>query len=424
MTPTVLIIIVLLLVVGGGLFFVSSNSKRKSSSAKEGQPNAKPEDKGSRGDLASGQSDQVEKVSPPTFERVERGGDNSGATAAPIPSASAESTTLDEPRDAVLSRGGAAEEEEGGDLPHDLYVAEGPSSDLNGALAKTKGGIGSKLSGLFKRSTIDDSFYEELEEALILSDVGVEVTMKIVEDARNIIRERKVREPSAALEAIREAMAMVMSKRDRSLHDSLGLATVWLFVGVNGVGKTTTIGKVANRYSDKKLLLAAGDTFRAAASDQLTIWADRASVPVVQGTPGADPSSVIFDAIASGRARGSDLILCDTAGRLQNKTNLIEELKKIYRTVEKAEGILGEVLLVLDATTGQNGLSQAKIFSEAVGVTGVVLTKLDGSAKGGIAFAIEETLNIPVKLVGVGEGIGDLIDFDPVAYVDSLTKVD
>ncbi len=197
-----------------------------------------------------------------------------------------------------------------------------------------------------------------------------------------------------------------------------------MFVGVNGVGKTTTIGKVANRYSDKKLLLAAGDTFRAAASDQLTIWADRASVPVVQGTPGADPSSVIFDAIASGRARGSDLILCDTAGRLQNKTNLIEELKKIYRTVEKAEGILGEVLLVLDATTGQNGLSQAKIFSEAVGVTGVVLTKLDGSAKGGIAFAIEETLNIPVKLVGVGEGIGDLIDFDPVAYVDSLTKVD
>lgn len=425
MTPTVLIIIVLLLVVGGGLFFVSSNSKRKSSSAKKGQPNAKPEDKGSRGGLASGQSDQVEKVYPPTFERVERGGDNSGTTAAPIPSASAESTTLDEPGDAVCSRGGAAEEEEeGGDLPHDLYVGEGPSSDLNGALAKTKGGIGSKLAGLFKRSTIDDSFYEELEEALILSDVGVEVTMKIVEDARNIIRERKVREPAAALEAIREAMAMVMSKRDRSLHDSLGLATVWLFVGVNGVGKTTTIGKVANRYSDKKLLLAAGDTFRAAASDQLTIWADRASVPVVQGTPGADPSSVIFDAIASGRARGSDLILCDTAGRLQNKTNLIEELKKIYRTVEKAEGILGEVLLVLDATTGQNGLSQAKIFSEAVGVTGVVLTKLDGSAKGGIAFAIEETLNIPVKLVGVGEGIGDLIDFDPVAYVDSLTKVD
>ncbi|MDA8197739.1 MAG: signal recognition particle-docking protein FtsY [Actinomycetota bacterium] len=410
---TILISIVLiLLVLGGGLLFLKSNSNKKSTATAVVGSGGK-DDKG----VLSGREPSVVKDDSAVVETANRTNQ--------VPTLDDRAFVEDQNQAEAISGQFAADEElDGSSSSQSFYVSEGPTSDLNGALARTKGGFGSKLSGLFKRSAIDDSFFEELEEALILSDVGVEVTMKIVEDARSIIRERKVKEPSAALDAIRQAMTMVMSKRDRSLHDSMGTATVWLFVGVNGVGKTTTIGKVANRYSDKKLLLAAGDTFRAAASDQLTIWAERASVPVVQGTPGADPSSVIFDAIASGRARGSELILCDTAGRLQNKTNLIEELKKIYRTVEKAEGILGEVLLVLDATTGQNGLSQAKIFSEAVGVTGVVLTKLDGSAKGGIAFAIEETLNIPVKLVGVGEGIGDLIDFDPVAYVESLTQVE
>ena len=417
---TVLIIIILVLVLAGGLFLVSSSSKKRSAGPRGSQIEVGRDgsvlDSKSEGSLESNSLTSKESSTKPSSSPSERFSPNVEGVKYEVDGSEASKVEYVAGADKGDSISGKVSDE--------IYVAEGPSSDLNGALARTKGGIGSKLSGLFKRSAIDESFYEELEEALILSDVGVEVTMKIVEDARNIIKERKVKEPSAALEAIREAMSMVMSKRDRSLHDSLGTATVWLFVGVNGVGKTTTIGKVANRYSDRKLLLAAGDTFRAAASDQLTIWADRASVPIVQGTPGADPSSVIFDAIASGRARGSELILCDTAGRLQNKTNLIEELKKIYRTVEKAEGILGEVLLVLDATTGQNGLSQAKIFSEAVGVTGVVLTKLDGSAKGGIAFAIEETLNIPVKLVGVGEGIGDLVDFDPVAYVESLTQVD
>ncbi|MDA8278090.1 MAG: signal recognition particle-docking protein FtsY [Actinomycetota bacterium] len=416
---TVIIIVVLLLVLGGGFFFVSSSSKKKKSAS------LGTELGGGREAPSPGSLTEEDSAGPTGKGVLTEPITPSGAKPLDEAPSSTRGELLEAQGDDLTLAGAAGEVDgDGVEAQRSLYVAQAPSSDLNGALARTKGGIGSKLSGLFKRTAIDESFYEELEEALILSDVGVEVTMKIVEDAKNIIRERKVKDPAAALDAIREAMAMVMSKRDRSLHASLGPATVWLFVGVNGVGKTTTIGKVANRYSDKKLLLAAGDTFRAAASDQLTIWADRASVPVVQGTPGADPSSVIFDAISSGRARGSELILCDTAGRLQNKTNLIEELKKIYRTVEKAEGILGEVLLVLDATTGQNGLSQAKIFSEAVGVTGVVLTKLDGSAKGGIAFAIEETLNIPVKLVGVGEAIGDLIDFDPVAYVESLTQVE
>ena len=197
---------------------------------------------------------------------------------------------------------------------------------------------------------------------------------------------------------------------------------VWLFVGVNGVGKTTTVGKVASRMSRSgtKVLLAAGDTFRAAAGEQLSLWASRADAEIVRGSEGGDPSSVVFDAVQRAAARGHAVVLADTAGRLHNKVNLIEELKKIRRVADRPPGRVAEVLLVLDATTGQNGLAQAKVFLEAVDVSGVVLTKLDGTAKGGIVVAIQRELGLPVKLVGLGEGVDDLIDFDPVAFVDAL----
>lgn len=282
------------------------------------------------------------------------------------------------------------------------------------------------LQGLFKRNAIEESFWGEVEDSLILSDVGLDQATPIVEAAKERVRRERITDPVAALEAIRAAMLEALSHADRSLLVEGDRPVVWLFVGVNGVGKTTTIGKVAHQMSGegRSVMLAAADTFRAAAADQLGLWAERAGAEIVRGAPGGDPAAVLFDAISSARAKGTDVVLGDTAGRLQNKLNLIEELKKIYRTVEKAQGNLGEVLLVLDATVGQNGLAQAKVFSEAVGVTGVVLTKLDGSAKGGIAFAIEETFKIPVKMVGVGERIGDLIPFDPKAYVESLTALD
>jgi fused signal recognition particle receptor len=201
-----------------------------------------------------------------------------------------------------------------------------------------------------------------------------------------------------------------------------GSVDVWLFVGVNGVGKTTTVGKVASRFagSGERVLLAAGDTFRAAAGEQLAMWAARADADIVQAAEGSDPSSVVFDAVQRADAKGHTLVLADTAGRLHNKVNLVEELKKIRRVADRPPGRVTEVLLVLDATTGQNGLAQAKVFTEAVEVSGVVLTKLDGTAKGGIVVAIQRELGIPVKLVGLGEGIDDLVDFDPVAFVDAL----
>ena len=214
--------------------------------------------------------------------------------------------------------------------------------------------------------------------------------------------------------------------RDLAFDVAVKQPNIWLFVGVNGVGKTTTIGKVAfsQKARGRNVLLAAGDTFRAAAGEQLETWAGRAGVPVVRGSEGGDPSAVIFDAVQSAAARGCDLVLADTAGRLQNKTNLMEELKKVRRVAEKEAGTVTEVLLVVDATTGQNGLSQAAQFAEATNVTGVVLTKLDGSAKGGIVFAIETQLGIPVKLVGLGETIDDLVPFDPDEYVKELFDVE
>jgi fused signal recognition particle receptor len=242
------------------------------------------------------------------------------------------------------------------------------------------------------------------------------------------VEKKEISDPRALIDALQADMTAQLSAnaRDLAFDVSVKQPNIWLFVGVNGVGKTTTIGKVAfsQKARGRNVLLAAGDTFRAAAGEQLETWAGRAGVPVVRGSEGGDPSAVIFDAVQSAAARGCDLVLADTAGRLQNKTNLMEELKKVRRVAEKEAGTVTEVLLVVDATTGQNGLSQAAQFAEATNVTGVVLTKLDGSAKGGIVFAIETQLGIPVKLVGLGETIDDLVPFDPDEYVKELFDVE
>ncbi len=261
---------------------------------------------------------------------------------------------------------------------------------------------------------------EAAEEALLRADVGVETTTAIVAELRSA-RGRA----DGWLGALGERLVAIFAEHpDRSLHidDDPEAVNVWLFVGVNGVGKTTTIGKVAlaQRAQGRSVLLAAGDTFRAAAFDQLALWADRAGTEIVQGAEGGDPSAVVFDAVQRAKARGQELVLADTAGRLHTRVNLLDELRKIRRVADRAPGRVTEVLLVLDATTGQNALAQARQFAEAVGVTGIVLTKLDGTAKGGVVIPIERQLGLPVKLVGVGEGVEDLIAFDPGDFVDAL----
>ncbi len=303
-------------------------------------------------------------------------------------------------------------------------------------LGKARGLLSGYLGAIRSTSKIDASTWDELEEALIRADVGVGATDALLEDLRTRVKNGDIAGPDALVEALKQALVAVLSTANRALAvpgspgssaqspDDQGADSVdvWLFVGVNGVGKTTTVGKVASRLtgSGTRVLLAAGDTFRAAAGEQLALWASRADADIVRGTEGGDPSSVVFDAVQRAASHGHGVVLADTAGRLHNKVNLIEELKKIRRVADRSPGRVVEVLLVLDATTGQNGLAQAKVFLDAVDVSGVVLTKLDGTAKGGIVVAIQRDLGLPVKLVGLGEGVGDLIDFDPVAFVDAL----
>ncbi len=289
-------------------------------------------------------------------------------------------------------------------------------------LTKSRKAFTGFLGGLVGMGVLDDEAWEELEEALIRADIGVSTSMKLLEDVRESAKEANVEGGAEILPLLKERMRAEIVDKDRSLTIDEGETNVWLFVGVNGVGKTTTIGKLGKRLKAEgnTVLMAAGDTFRAAAAEQLTMWAERSEVEIVRGIEGSDPSSVIFDGVQAAHARGCNVVLADTAGRLQNKSNLMDELSKVRRVAAKEPGHVSEVLLVIDATTGQNGLQQAKVFAEAVDVTGVVLTKLDGSAKGGIVFAIESELDIPVKLVGLGEGVDDLIDFDPNEFVDAL----
>ncbi|MEY2967781.1 MAG: signal recognition particle receptor [Actinomycetota bacterium] len=290
--------------------------------------------------------------------------------------------------------------------------------------AKAAGIFTGAFAGVRAKEKITAETWDDLEETLLRADVGLAVTTALLDGLKARVDKKEIADPRALVDALQAEMTAQLSANARALtfDESVKQPNIWLFVGVNGVGKTTTIGKVAfaQKANGRNLLLAAGDTFRAAAGEQLETWADRAGVPVVRGSEGGDPSAVIFDAVQSAAARGCDLVLADTAGRLQNKTNLMEELKKVRRVAEKEAGTVTEVLLVIDATTGQNGLSQATQFAEATNVTGVVLTKLDGTAKGGIVFAIETQLGIPVKLVGLGETIDDLVAFDPDEYVKEL----
>jgi fused signal recognition particle receptor len=293
---------------------------------------------------------------------------------------------------------------------------------LRDRLGRTRG-LFAPLRALGGRADTAAAF-AAAEEALLRADVGVETTAELLTELRRSVAAERTG-ADGLLSALGARLVGVFGENpDRTLRfdDEPGVVNVWLFVGVNGVGKTTTVGKVAleRRTGGRSVLLAAGDTFRAAAADQLAQWAERAGTEIVRGAEGGDPSSVVFDAVARAKARGNDLVLADTAGRLHTKVNLVEELAKIRRVANRPPGRVTEVLLVLDATTGQNALVQARQFTEAVGVTGVVLTKLDGTAKGGVVISIERQLGLPVKLVGVGEGPDDLIAFDPESFVDAL----
>ena len=338
-----------------------------------------------------------------------------------------------------------------------------------GRLGKARGLLSGYVGAIRSRGKIDATTWDDLEEALIRADVGVGATDALLDGLRPRVKSGDIAGPDALVDALKADMVSMLTTGDSVLAlpgradrtgdtspdnpgtgdtgtgdtgtgdtasadtgsgdaDSgdpvpeVGTVDVWLFVGVNGVGKTTTVGKVANRLtaSGTKVLLAAGDTFRAAAGEQLALWASRADADIVRGSEGGDPSSVVYDAVERAASRGHAVVLADTAGRLHNKVNLVKELEKIRRVADRPPGRVVEVLLVLDATTGQNGLAQAKVFLDAVDVTGVVLTKLDGTAKGGIVVAIQRELGLPVKLVGLGEGVDDLIDFDPAAFVDAL----
>lgn len=312
-------------------------------------------------------------------------------------------------------------------------VGEAPQEferpNFRSRMSKARSAFTGALLGIAGRTGITNETWDDLEEALLRADVGVRVTDELLGGLRARVKAKEITEPGQLLTALQVEMTSRLEGADRSLHLEPGdpdSPNVWLFVGVNGVGKTTTIGKVSalQHEAGVSVLMAAGDTFRAAAAEQLTTWAERSGAEIVRGNEGGDPSAVIFDAIARAGARGIQLVLADTAGRLHTKTNLMDELRKVRRVAAKGKGRVTEVLLVIDATTGQNGLTQAREFGDATDVTGVVLTKLDGSAKGGIVFAIETELGLPVKLVGLGETIGDLVPFEPSEFVAALVSLD
>ena len=293
---------------------------------------------------------------------------------------------------------------------------------LKDGLTKTRDGLTDKINEVLKIAiTIDEDLYEELEEILITSDVGMDTTIDIIERLRTKIRKEKINDPQQVKPALKEVIRDILVEGAYEEDDAD--KNVMLVIGVNGVGKTTSIGKLAakNKAEGKKVLLAAADTFRAAAIDQLEVWSNRANVDIVKHQEGSDPAAVVFDAIEAAKARNVDLLICDTAGRLHNKKNLMNELEKINRIIDRElEGYKKETLLVLDATTGQNAVIQAKQFMEACPIDGIILTKLDGTAKGGVVISIKQALNIPVRYIGVGEGVDDLQKFDAESFAEAL----
>ncbi|HCH2593433.1 TPA: signal recognition particle-docking protein FtsY [Vibrio parahaemolyticus] len=295
---------------------------------------------------------------------------------------------------------------------------------LKRSLSRTKANIGAGFFGLFSGKKIDDDLFEELEEQLLIADVGMDTTTKIINNLTEKASRGDLKDGEALYGLLKEEMAEILSKVEQPLDiDSSKTPYVILMVGVNGVGKTTTIGKLAKQFQSqgKKVMLAAGDTFRAAAVEQLQVWGERNNVPVIAQHTGADSASVIYDAIEAAKARGVDVVIADTAGRLQNKANLMEELRKIVRVMKKIDDSAPhEIMLTLDAGTGQNAISQAKLFSDVAPLTGITLTKLDGTAKGGVIFAIADQFSIPIRYIGVGEGIEDLRPFETQEFIDAL----
>ncbi len=296
-------------------------------------------------------------------------------------------------------------------------------SKLVSGLTKTRNNIVAGIDNIFSGfSSIDEDFYEELEEILIMADLGIATTTNVIENLREKVKEQKIKEPSACKALLMESMKEQMQLSENA-YEFENRKSVILLIGVNGVGKTTSVGKLAGQLKDqnKKVMVAAADTFRAAAIEQLTEWANRAKVDIIAQQEGSDPAAVVFDAVTAAKARNVDVLLCDTAGRLHNKKNLMEELKKINKVIDREyPDAYRETLVVLDGTTGQNALQQAKQFSEVADITGIVLTKLDGTAKGGIAIAIQSELGIPVKYIGIGEQIDDLQKFDADQFVNAL----
>ena len=296
-------------------------------------------------------------------------------------------------------------------------------SRLVEGLTKTRNNIASVFDDIFSGfSSIDDDFYEELEEVLVMADIGIHTTEMIIEDLKVKVKENHLKEPAGCREYLIHSIKKQMAVTEGA-YEFENKKTVMLIIGVNGVGKTTSVGKLAGQYKNagKKVLLAAADTFRAGAIEQLVEWSRRAGVDVIAGQEGSDPAAVVFDAVAAAKARNTDILICDTAGRLHNKKNLMEELKKINRIIDREyPNAFRETMIVLDGTTGQNALVQAKQFKEVADITGIILTKLDGTAKGGIAIAIQSELGVPVKYIGIGEKIEDLQKFDSDSFVDAL----
>lgn len=296
-------------------------------------------------------------------------------------------------------------------------------SKFKDGLSKTRDAFMDKVGAVFNRRRIDEEFFEELEEQLIMADVGVETTMDLMEALRAEVKKRKLENAEDLQPVLQEKLVELMGTETSELHLNPSGLTVLMIVGVNGVGKTTSIGKLAHRLKSegKKVILAAGDTFRAGAIEQLEVWGQRVGVDVIKHQAGSDPAAVVFDGVQAAKSRKADVLIVDTAGRLHNKSNLMDELNKMYRVLKREiPDAPHEVLLVLDATTGQNALQQAKIFGEATGITGLVLTKLDGTAKGGIVIAIRHQMDIPVKFVGLGEKMDDLQEFAPADFVKAL----
>ncbi|WP_252736323.1 signal recognition particle-docking protein FtsY, partial [Aestuariibacter sp. A3R04] len=300
---------------------------------------------------------------------------------------------------------------------------------LKASLSRTKANLGSGIVSLFKGKAIDDDLYEELETQLLVADVGMDTTQKIIDKLTDSAKRSQLKDAEALLDILKQQMRDMLKQVQRPLaddmaqHDTQNGPYVILMVGVNGVGKTTTIGKLAKQFQQqgKKVMLAAGDTFRAAAVEQLQVWGERNNIPVIAQPTGSDSASVLYDALEAAKSRGTDILIADTAGRLQNKNNLMEELKKVVRVMKKLNpDAPHEVMLTLDAGTGQNAVSQAKLFNEAVGLTGLTLTKLDGTAKGGVIFSIADQFGIPIRYIGVGEGIDDLRTFNGDEFIDAL----